>query len=621
MQTLQNSQSIYDIIQKIDNGELVLPEFQRDFKWQLEKSEILFDSIFRGLFIGSLIISKPKFDLVCRGFDTRPRGSKARKPSRNSYTKNDFEDNQIYTLLDGQQRVTSLYRSFKGHDNIYIIFKEIDVLKQPEFYDATSEDINATFEDYILGFDSVKPENNKIFSIKISSLYDFFSKSEKQFTNNILKPILQSLDYSDDDQNIYINYAIKLFSDFKTDILKKDLLSVQLLDMDLEKFCLYFERSNSQGLNLSFSDIITAKIYLQFNLRTAVDKAIKENNEYFSENLVDPLIRYINFKDHQEVTKKSILEKLKGESFINHWDDAVQDIVTVQKWLESSNWVFQVEKIPYKTMLLPLLSFFQNLPHKDFSQASEVQLQSLMLWFYASIFDNRYGGARHGSTNVVIKKDCEILKKLAIEGRISDLIYWDNFRINYSEEEFLRIDSKSNTKFLALNYLMWNEERFKNLENSHPISIKSDIDVHHIFPSNYIKAKYGENSDQYDKCDSILNKIRINKISNIKIKDKSPSIYLKEILDLRTKHYDDNDPKKALALQDENNNLIKSLQSHAIPNPDKLINGNDEIDENHTNDEKHFNLFLKQRYVLLSKYLKKLEDAHINIKANLDNIW
>ena len=64
MQTnTQETRSIEDIIKMIDNGKLVLPEFQRDFKWPIEKTETLFDSIFQDLFIGSLIVSKPKFDL------------------------------------------------------------------------------------------------------------------------------------------------------------------------------------------------------------------------------------------------------------------------------------------------------------------------------------------------------------------------------------------------------------------------------------------------------------------------------------------------------------------------------------------------------------------------------
>ena len=57
------TKSIEELITMYDNGKLVLPEFQRDFKWPLEKSQTLFDSIFKDLFIGSLIISKPKFDL------------------------------------------------------------------------------------------------------------------------------------------------------------------------------------------------------------------------------------------------------------------------------------------------------------------------------------------------------------------------------------------------------------------------------------------------------------------------------------------------------------------------------------------------------------------------------
>ncbi|MFW1951125.1 GmrSD restriction endonuclease domain-containing protein [Acinetobacter beijerinckii] len=606
----QETKSIDEIIKAIDEKKLVLPEFQRDFKWSLEKSEILFDSIFKDLFIGSLIVSKPKFDLVCRGFDVRKRGSKARKPSKDQYKKEDFEHHNIYTLLDGQQRVTALYRAFKGYDEIYLIFKKTEDLKSSDFYDANTCDVLGGFEDYIQGFDSIKPDCSKTFYLKISDLFSYVSKSEKAFTIGVLNGIISNLDCNDSDRDVLENYGIKLFSDFKSDILKKNLLSVQLLDMDLEKFCLYFERSNSQGLNLSFTDIVTAKIYLKFNLRKAIDDAVKNNRDYFNENLVDPLVRYINFKDHREVTKKSILEQLKGESFQNHWDNAVHDIIKVQQWLETSKWVFKVENIPYKTMLLPLLAFYQNLPNKDFSQASDYQLQTLKFWFYASIFDNRYGGARHGSTNVVIKKDCETLEQLAALGKVKDIEYWGNFRIDYNEDEFIRIDSNNNAKFLAVNYLMWNNRNFKNFENSENISIKSEIDVHHFYPSNYLKKTFGDSSDEYDKADSILNKVRINKISNIKIKDKAPSVYLNEILELRVK---DSDPEDKLSrLVDEKNKLIGSLETHCIPFSEELLKGEG---------DRSFEEFLKARYQLFEKYLKSLNEAHLNIKTGQSQIW
>ena len=79
--------------------------------------------------------------------------------------------------------------------------------------------------------------------------------------------------------------------------------------MGLEKFCLYFERSNSQGLNLSFTDIITAKIYIQFKLTRKISEAVQLYPFLKVEELVDTIVRYINFLANGEVTKKSILKK------------------------------------------------------------------------------------------------------------------------------------------------------------------------------------------------------------------------------------------------------------------------------------------------------------------------
>ncbi|MEJ6686444.1 MAG: DUF262 domain-containing protein [Crocinitomicaceae bacterium] len=91
----QETRSIEDLVKMIDSNKLVLPEFQRDFKWPIEKSETLFDSIFQDLFIGSLIISRPKFELACKGFDLRERGKSSRKPIPKLYKVEDFEQKDI----------------------------------------------------------------------------------------------------------------------------------------------------------------------------------------------------------------------------------------------------------------------------------------------------------------------------------------------------------------------------------------------------------------------------------------------------------------------------------------------------------------------------------------------
>ena len=589
----QETRSIQDIVKMIDDGKLLLPEFQRDFKWPIEKSEVLFDSIFQDLFIGSLIISRPKFDLACKGFDLRERGKSSRKPVPKLYSSDTFEHLDIYTLLDGQQRATSIYRALKGKDIIYIIFKDIDTLLSSEFYNYEEQKILVKYDKYVEGFDSSKPKNG-VFHISINDLYTSLDYRESKFLNEFINPQLDEFSIDEEQKEVLRDYAGTLHKDFRSDIIKKaNLLSVQLLNMDLEKFCLYFERSNSQGLNLSFTDIITAKVYIDFKLSRKIKDAKKF--KYFDEKYVDSVVRYINFLANGEVTKKSILKDLKGIHFIDHWDTVINDLVHIQQWLEENNWLFKVSKIPYRTMLLPILSFYQNLPNKEFSQANQTQIDLLKFWFYASILDNRYGGARHGSTNVVLKKDCELMKDLANE-KYPDEIYWQNLRIEASYAEFKKLDNSNSAKAMGLSYYLWSKRQFKNLENDAKVSINANIDVHHVIPSNYIKKKFGEFSEEFDYSDSILNKIRINKISNIKIKDKSPSVYLNEI---RT-----NLP---------NPNINDCIESHCINDCSKLLDG--------TFDEDYFG-FLESRYSAIEPFVNELKKASEKLNSgDISNIW
>lgn len=592
MSSSRPTKSIEELITMYDNGKLLLPEFQRDFKWPLEKSETLFDSIFKDLFIGSLILSKPQFDLACKKLDLRERGSKKRKPIPEKYTEQQFEIEDIYTILDGQQRATSIYRTLKGPDVVNLLFKDIDTLLSDEYYDYKNKSIKVSYDEYVDGFDSSKPDEKTLF-ISLKDLYQARNDREKPFLDEYINPILDTFALDDNKKEVLRDFAIQLKSDFNSSILKqKTLISVQLLDMNIEKFCLYFERSNSQGLTLSFTDIITAKVYTEFNLRSEIDKAVKKHT-YFTEKLVDSSVRYINYVANDAVTKKSILKDLDGSHFNKYWADTVKDLSTIQGWLIENNWVFDIEKIPYRTMLLPILSFYQNLKHKEFSQASQMQLDLIKFWFYGSILDTRYGGARHGSTNVVIKEDCDVMKNIALNN-YPEKTYWQKIRIDYSFEEFKKIDSKSNAKFMALNYYMWSKNPFKNLNNFADVSFNEKVDVHHIFPSNYIEMKFGKESEEFDFSDTILNKIRINKIENIKINNKAPKTYLEE-------------------LRNKNSNIKQSLNTHYVGDTDKLING--EFDSDYFG-------FIKNRFDSFEPLLLELKNASNRLcSGEFNNIW
>ncbi|HYE12122.1 MAG TPA: DUF262 domain-containing protein, partial [Patescibacteria group bacterium] len=263
--------SIEKIIAGIDEKKLLLPEFQRNFTWSLEQSVDLFDSLARGIFIGPLIMAQPKFNLYCKEFNNNPRKGKGSRKAINerNYLEKEFERENINVLLDGQQRVTSIYRALKGSDKLYF------VLRKPEDISTHSEEIK-TIEYIIQGFSSEKTSEN--IHLEISSIYRLIKEDwrERRIEKEILNPAIDECNFNDelddDLKDRYFELVLRLKTLFSMLISDKTLLSVFLLDMDLEKFCMFFERSNSRGISLNFIDIITAKIYVGFNLRKKIEQ-------------------------------------------------------------------------------------------------------------------------------------------------------------------------------------------------------------------------------------------------------------------------------------------------------------------------------------------------------------
>src|SRR5579859_8171579 len=125
--TQSQTESLLEIVKGIDKQTIMLPEFQRDFRWELEQTYDLFDSLIREIFIGTLIYGKPSFGMTVREIDKRPRKGKGsqEKLSTHYYTTEEItikaQTQNFRIVLDGQQRITSIYRAIVGKDKIYII--------------------------------------------------------------------------------------------------------------------------------------------------------------------------------------------------------------------------------------------------------------------------------------------------------------------------------------------------------------------------------------------------------------------------------------------------------------------------------------------------------------------
>lgn len=594
MSNYNQEKSIIQIMDDLKRQRLLLPEFQREYRWPIEKAEILFDSLIQNLFIGSIIISKPTFDLACKQIDGRPRGSKRHRPKSKEYTAKEFETKNIYALLDGQQRITSIYRVLEGTDRLHLVLKSKADLIHPTIYNIDKREIvTDEIYDLIYDIDSKDVENNVAMPIDKIYYYNCNFTRDTKIIEEFLQPIYSGANIPNTDWEFYNDICLFIIQQFGEKVSKKEtLLSVQLLDLDIEKFCLYFERSNSQGMTLTFTDIVTAKVYTKFKLGNAIREAQQNYSGTFNENLVDGLIRYINFKANGEVTKSSILQSIRGDHFNLHWDSTVKDLSYIQDWLKDQSWLFDLSSLTYKIMLFPMLSFYQNLKPKDLSSASPDKINQLKLWFYCSLITHRYGGGAHGSTNVVVKTDLGIFKDLAITGKIKST-YWDSFSFDISQETFIRLDHNRSAQSIGWSMYLYNCNIPKNFHNSTNVDYNKEVDIHHIYPIGYIKDKFSVRSDEYDVADSFLNKTRINKIPNIRIGKKSPGNYCSEIFAINAK-------------------LTDSLATHYFDDIDGILQGGYDHD---------FMGFLNLRYTKMRPYFERLKNNLDSCKqGNFNNI-
>ena len=100
------NKKLKDLLNRFDAAELVLPEIQRDFVWGKNNVLLLFDSLYRGLPIGSMLVWKAKTVV----------------PTRKSLMDLKIIDSLYGYLLDGQQRLTSIQRVRDNDENYPLLF-------------------------------------------------------------------------------------------------------------------------------------------------------------------------------------------------------------------------------------------------------------------------------------------------------------------------------------------------------------------------------------------------------------------------------------------------------------------------------------------------------------------
>lgn len=211
------------MISAIDQGTIGLPDIQRPFVWPPTKVRDLFDSMFRGYPIGYLLLWATSDEENSRQIGICKHGNEI--PST--------------LIIDGQQRLTSLYAVMKGRPVLDKDFKERQIIIA--FCPSTGE-----FE-----VSTVAHQKSSEWIGNISEIY-VSSESAYQLTKGFIEKISNHKEVSKEEEEKIAGNIQRLLQ------LKKYPFSALEINSktDEEDVAEIFVRVNSQGQNLNQTDFI-----------------------------------------------------------------------------------------------------------------------------------------------------------------------------------------------------------------------------------------------------------------------------------------------------------------------------------------------------------------------------
>ena len=167
LQPENHNKKYESLFNEIDTGQIKLPMFQREFVWEKEQSAKLIDSIIKGFPIGTFIFWKTRDEL------------RSYKDVGNHKLPDTPKGDYVQYILDGQQRITSLYAIRKGirinKDGKEVDYKDIFIdLEMPPESDESLTTTDTPSEDAAGRYISV----HRLLTSQLSDLLDEFDKKK-----------------------------------------------------------------------------------------------------------------------------------------------------------------------------------------------------------------------------------------------------------------------------------------------------------------------------------------------------------------------------------------------------------------------------------------------------------
>ncbi|QQS04460.1 MAG: DUF262 domain-containing protein [Fibrobacterota bacterium] len=263
-----NKMKIIDVLEKIRSNSMYLPAIQRKFVWETDKIETLFDSLMRNFPIGTFLfwkVERPELDnyvfyKFLQNYHERDKWFNEKAPAP------EIRD-EILGVLDGQQRLSSLYIALQGthssrskgkHSHLDRSYPKKELYLNVVSHLQEDEERDNKYQFKFLTSEEAAPDSKSIWVNVKDLIKEKVPKFDKYFDVEILKhknicPLLTEGD------NKYS--VIEVLHLFHRNVYEKELINYFLLDdPDIENVLKIFIRVNQAGTILSKSDLLFSTI-------------------------------------------------------------------------------------------------------------------------------------------------------------------------------------------------------------------------------------------------------------------------------------------------------------------------------------------------------------------------
>jgi len=489
---------IYQILDKIDDYQLFVPAFQREYVWKREHAKEL---------IASLINDYPTGTMLT--WET------SNPPELKGEHKYDEKQGAIKLILDGQQRITTLYMLING---------EI-----PPYY--TDDDIKSKIRDLFINVETLELEYYKKSSMEKNPLWVNITKVLKNKVR--LRDVIDKLEENNGGERISRGRENRIDDNFKKIERIKDREFVEQIvpvKASIKEAIDIFYIVNASGVNLTDAELALAQISGYWpEARYRIKKKIIELENVGWVFKLDFMIYVLLGVMHNVGSKMEKLHSPENMPRIKEvWERLEDDILDyVFNVMQSQAYIDHTKEINSVYALIPIIVFAFN---KGKDRLTHTEIKKAIKWFYYSQIRTRY----ISQLQQKLDKDLKIIvSEKDPFNKLLSLIEADR-KLEISKDEFIGI---------GVSHPLWGLMRwyFKSrgavclttgISIRKNMGKKYSLEWDHIFAYSVLKKEgydWSLNRLKYSLAQEITNRVVLTQVANRSKSDKLAENYLNSV--------------------------------------------------------------------------------------------